>query len=31
MKNAAFGITGSETAFSTLYTKFVKGRKSFKP
>lgn len=23
-RNAAFGITGSETAFSTLYTKFVK-------
>ena len=27
MKNAAFGITGSETAFSTLYTKFVKEEK----
>lgn len=25
MRNAAFGITGSETAFSTLYTKFVRG------
>ena len=24
MRDAAFGITGSETAFSTLYTKFVK-------
>lgn len=27
MKGAAFGITGSETAFSTLYTKFVKNEK----
>lgn len=27
MKDAAFGITGSETAFSTLYTKFVKEEK----
>ncbi|ABX27424.1 Dihydroorotase [Lactobacillus helveticus DPC 4571] len=29
MQNAAFGITGSETAFSTLYTKFVKEDKVF--
>ncbi len=29
MKGAAFGITGSETAFSTLYTKFVKNEKVF--
>lgn len=29
MKEAAFGITGSETAFSTLYTKFVKEEKVF--
>ena len=29
MKGAAFGITGSETAFSTLYTKFVKEEKVF--
>ena len=29
MKDAAFGITGSETAFSTLYTKFVKKDKVF--
>ena len=27
MKGAAFGITGSETAFSTLYTKFVRNEK----
>lgn len=27
MKDAAFGITGSEMAFSTLYTKFVKEEK----
>ncbi|TDM69863.1 dihydroorotase [Lactobacillus crispatus] len=29
MKGAAFGIAGSETAFSTLYTKFVKEEKVF--
>ncbi|WP_297949571.1 dihydroorotase [uncultured Lactobacillus sp.] len=29
MKEAAFGITGSETAFSNLYTKFVKEEKVF--
>ena len=29
MREAAFGITGSETAFSTLYTKFVKEEKVF--
>lgn len=29
MKDAVFGITGSETAFSTLYTKFVKKDKVF--
>lgn len=29
MKKSAFGITGSETAFSLLYTKFVKEEKIF--
>lgn len=29
MKDAAFGITGSETAFSTLYTEFVRNEKVF--
>ena len=29
MRGAAFGITGSETAFSTLYTRLVKDEKVF--